>query len=55
LEMHLVHYNTKYGTFDDAVKKTDGLAVLGVMIDVGAANAAIEKVLANVDDVKSNI
>jgi len=34
-ELHLVHYNTKYGTFGEAADKPDGLAVLGMLIKVG--------------------
>lgn len=34
-ELHLVHYNSKYGDFGNAVDKEDGLAVLGVLIKVG--------------------
>jgi len=30
----LVHYNTKYGSFSEATKYEDGLAVLGVFIKV---------------------
>ncbi|KAG8133742.1 hypothetical protein E2320_011505, partial [Naja naja] len=33
-ELHLVHWNTKYGTFDEAVKHPDGLAVVGVFLKV---------------------
>ena len=33
-ELHLVHYNTAYGSFADAVDKPDGLAVLGVFLKV---------------------
>ncbi len=33
-ELHLVHYNTKYGSFSEATKYDDGLAVLGVLIKV---------------------
>ena len=32
--MHFVHYNTKYGTFENATKHPDGLAVLGVFVKV---------------------
>jgi carbonic anhydrase len=28
MEVHFVHYNEKYGSFDDAVDKSDGLLVL---------------------------
>jgi len=30
LELHLVHYNEKYSTFDEALKHPDGLLVLGL-------------------------
>jgi hypothetical protein len=32
--MHIVHYNSKYGNFNDALTQADGLAVLGVLIEV---------------------
>ncbi|KAK2712638.1 hypothetical protein QYM36_011357, partial [Artemia franciscana] len=31
-ELHLVHWNTKYGNFSDALQKYDGLFVLGVFV-----------------------
>lgn len=34
-ELHFVSYNTKYSEFKDAKNKSDGLAVLGVFIEVG--------------------
>ena len=33
-ELHLVHFNTKYGDLGNAVDKPDGLAVLGMLIKV---------------------
>ena len=33
-ELHLVHFNTKYGSFGEAADKPDGLAVLGIFIKV---------------------
>lgn len=33
-ELHLVHYNAKYGNLANAVQNSDGLAVLGVFIQV---------------------
>ena len=33
-ELHLVHYNTAYGSFGEAADKPDGLAVLGVFLKV---------------------
>ncbi|KAI1287307.1 Carbonic anhydrase 2 [Halotydeus destructor] len=34
LEMHLVHFNEKYGTLRDAADKPDGLAVLAVFFQI---------------------
>jgi carbonic anhydrase 2 len=34
-ELHLVHYNTAYGSFQEAADKPDGLAVLGILLQVG--------------------
>lgn len=37
-QLHLVHWNTtKYKTFAEAAKASDGLAVLGVFLKVGIA------------------
>nr|CAH0111982.1 unnamed protein product [Daphnia galeata] len=33
-EVHIVHWNLKYGTFVNATKHNDGLAVLGVLIEL---------------------
>ena len=33
-EVHIVHWNLKYGNFANATKHNDGLAVLGVLIGV---------------------
>lgn len=33
-EMHLVHFNQKYGSVSEAVNHYDGLAVLAVLIEV---------------------
>lgn len=34
MEAHLVHFNEKYGDFDTAVTKKDGLAVVAFFIQV---------------------
>ena len=39
-ELHLVHFNTKYGDLNSAVDKEDGLAVLGVLIKVCSDSSA---------------
>lgn len=44
-EIHYVHWNTKYGSFNEALKYGDGLAVLGVFLEVGKQNAELEKLV----------
>ncbi|XP_010171113.1 carbonic anhydrase 9, partial [Antrostomus carolinensis] len=34
-EIHVVHYNTKYDSFQEAMVHPDGLAVLGAFLEVG--------------------
>ena len=34
VEMHLVHMNSKYKSINEAIKNKDGLAVLGVFMEV---------------------
>ncbi|KAK4325794.1 hypothetical protein Pmani_003638, partial [Petrolisthes manimaculis] len=34
MELHLVHYKASYGSLGEAVRRRDGLAVLGVMLEV---------------------
>lgn len=34
MQLHFVHWNTKYGSFGEALKHGDGLAVLGVFVEV---------------------
>jgi len=52
-EMHLVHYNTKYGSFGNAVDKPDGLAVLGVFLEVGdSEHAELAKITNGLKDIK---
>ena len=38
-QLHFVSYNTKYADILDALNHEDGLAVLGVFIQVGNMNA----------------
>lgn len=45
-EIHLVHWNCdKYATFDEAVDKEDGLAVLGIFFKVGEEHAELAKIV----------
>ena len=44
-ELHLVHWNTtKYNTFAEAAKASDGLAVLGVFLKVGKTHVEMDKI-----------
>ncbi|OWF36341.1 carbonic anhydrase-like [Mizuhopecten yessoensis] len=38
MEVHFVHYNTKYGDIGTAADKSDGLAVFGFFFEVGNTN-----------------
>lgn len=55
-ELHLVHWNTKYAGFKEAVEKPDGLAVLGIMIeeDENKGNDAFKPVSDNLENVKAS-
>lgn len=33
-QLHIVHWNTKYATFDEALKQPDGLAVVAIFLNV---------------------
>lgn len=52
-ELHLVHWNTKYKSFGDAVKQPDGLAVLGVFLKIGDAKPGLQKVVDALGAVKT--
>ncbi|ELW46918.1 Carbonic anhydrase 3 [Tupaia chinensis] len=54
-ELHLVHWNTKYGDFGKAVQHPDGLAVLGVFLKIGNANPGIQKILDVLDSIKTKM
>ncbi|XP_034060833.1 carbonic anhydrase 12 isoform X1 [Gymnodraco acuticeps] len=52
-EMHVVHFNSdKYPNMSMAVDKSDGLAVLGVLIEVGEFNPAFEQFLRFINGIK---
>ncbi|KAM3593748.1 uncharacterized protein V6R79_020735 [Siganus canaliculatus] len=51
-ELHLVHWNTKYGSFGEAASQPDGLAVVGVFLKIGADNPNLQKVLDAFDSIK---
>lgn len=41
LEMHIVHRNIKYESFEDALLHPDGLAVLGVLFSVKVSTTSL--------------
>jgi carbonic anhydrase len=46
MELHLVHYNTKYGDISTALNYADGLAVIGVFAEVGStAHPSLDKLI----------
>ncbi|CAJ1056649.1 uncharacterized protein ca12 isoform X2 [Xyrichtys novacula] len=52
-QLHVVHFNSdKYPNMSMAVDKSDGLAVLGVLIEVGEFNPAFEQFLKFINGVK---
>uniref|UniRef100_A0A3B4YPQ5 Carbonic anhydrase n=1 Tax=Seriola lalandi dorsalis TaxID=1841481 RepID=A0A3B4YPQ5_SERLL len=52
-EMHVVHFNSdKYPNMSMAVDKSDGLAVLGVLIEVGEFSPAFEQFLKFINGIK---
>ncbi|EFX88009.1 alpha-carbonic anhydrase [Daphnia pulex] len=52
-ELHMVHYNTKYGTYADATTHSDGLAVLGVFLKV-ADNDAFRPLVEQLSEVPAD-
>ncbi|XP_026863117.2 carbonic anhydrase 2 [Electrophorus electricus] len=52
-ELHLVHWNTAYPSFSEAASKPDGLAVVGIFLEVGDENPALQKVLDALGPIKA--
>jgi len=51
-ELHLVHYNSKYGDYKSALKHSDGLAVLGVLFQPSIVyNGALHPILKHLSTV----
>ncbi|XP_068131889.1 carbonic anhydrase 12 isoform X2 [Hyperolius riggenbachi] len=51
-ELHIVHYNAKYDNIAIATDAGDGLAVLGVLIEIGSFNPAYERIFSQLRQVK---
>ncbi|XP_030072006.1 carbonic anhydrase 2 [Microcaecilia unicolor] len=52
-ELHLVHWNTKYGSFSDAAQNCDGLAVIGIFLKVGQARPQLQKIIDALDSIQT--
>ena len=51
-ELHIVHYNAKYGSFSEATKHSDGLAVLAILIELGQQdNVALQHIVQQLEQV----
>ncbi|KFP85445.1 Carbonic anhydrase 2, partial [Acanthisitta chloris] len=54
-ELHIVHWNVKYGKFAEAVKHPDGLAVVGIFMKVGNAKPEIQKVVDALSSIQTKV
>uniref|UniRef100_UPI00358FBDDB carbonic anhydrase 2-like n=1 Tax=Myxine glutinosa TaxID=7769 RepID=UPI00358FBDDB len=52
MEVHVVHYNTKYKTIKEAKEKPDGLAVLAVFYNEGKENVAFNAIVDSLNGVQ---
>ncbi|KAE8617148.1 hypothetical protein XENTR_v10008994 [Xenopus tropicalis] len=51
-EVHLVNYNSdKYSDITTAMKESDGLAVLGILLEVGPFNPTFEKIISQLHSI----
>ena len=51
-ELHIVHYKAKYGSFAEATKHSDGLAVLAVLIELSNKdNIALQHIVQQLEQV----
>uniref|UniRef100_A0A8C5M5S4 Carbonic anhydrase n=1 Tax=Leptobrachium leishanense TaxID=445787 RepID=A0A8C5M5S4_9ANUR len=51
-EMHIVHYNSKYKDVSIAMNAADGLAVLGILIEVGSFNPFFDRMISQLTHVQ---
>lgn len=52
-ELHIVHYNSDlYSDFGSASDKSEGLAVLAVLIEIGSVNPSYDKIFSHLQHVK---
>ena len=54
-ELHIVHYNSKYGSFAEATRHSDGLAVLGILIELGKRdNIALRHIVRQLEQIQTD-
>ncbi|XP_063301977.1 carbonic anhydrase 12 [Pelobates fuscus] len=51
-EVHIVHYNSKYADLATAMNAADGLAVLGILLEVGSFHSSYDRILSQLVNVK---
>jgi len=51
MELHFVHFKASYGSLGEAIKHSDGLAVLGVFFEIGSENAALKPITDNLSQI----
>jgi len=55
MEIHLVHWNTKYGTIGEAIKNSDGLAVLGFFYEISETdNDDLSSIVSGAEEVRKS-
>ncbi|XP_048638721.1 carbonic anhydrase 13 isoform X2 [Marmota marmota marmota] len=55
-ELHVVHWNSdKYPSFVEAAHEPDGLAVLGVFLQIGEHNSQLQKITDILDSIKEKL
>lgn len=55
MELHLVHYKRVYDSLTNAIQHSDGLAVLGVMFEIGKEdNPALAPLMAQINTITTN-
>ncbi|XP_006020670.1 carbonic anhydrase 3, partial [Alligator sinensis] len=53
-ELHMVHWNPKHGNFAGALKQRDGVAVVGIFLQVGnTPKPELKRILEEIDTVKT--
>ncbi|XP_063306415.1 carbonic anhydrase 1-like [Pelobates fuscus] len=53
-EMHIVHWNSqKYMSFEEASNHADGLAVIGILLEIGETNTVLQTIIDHLHEVKT--